>query len=75
MECMVACRLVWRCMARGGEVAWQAVLRVRCSSGLGVSEYQGSLSRRAPTDVDLPGVDCDKALMVALRHGPMPVAP
>lgn len=49
-------------------VAPQAVLRVRCSSGLSVGEYQGNINIRTPTDADLPAVDADKAIMVRLRH-------
>lgn len=36
--------------------------------GLQVADYSGSFCRRIPTDVDLPAVDCDKALLVTLRH-------
>nr|CAN70226.1 hypothetical protein VITISV_020350 [Vitis vinifera] len=47
---------------------FEAVMRVRCSQGLQVQEYSGNFCRRIPTDVDLPGIDCDKAIMVTLKH-------
>jgi protein transport protein SEC24 len=36
--------------------------------GLQVADYSGHFCRRIPTDVDLPAVDCDKAVLVTLRH-------
>ncbi|CAM8985096.1 unnamed protein product [Rhodiola kirilowii] len=47
---------------------FEAVMRVRCSQGLQVQEYFGNFCRRIPTDVDLPGIDCDKTIMVTLKH-------
>nr|XP_016479832.1 PREDICTED: protein transport protein Sec24-like At4g32640 [Nicotiana tabacum] len=47
---------------------FEAVMRVRCSQGLQVHEYFGNYSRRIPTDVDLPAIDCDKTIMVTLKH-------
>nr|XP_043624506.1 protein transport protein Sec24-like At4g32640 isoform X2 [Erigeron canadensis] len=47
---------------------FEAVLRVRCSQGLQVQEYSGNFCKRIPTDVDLPAVDCDKSIMVTLKH-------
>ncbi|KAF5802504.1 putative Zinc finger, Sec23/Sec24-type, sec23/Sec24, trunk domain, sec23/Sec24, helical [Helianthus annuus] len=47
---------------------FEAVMRVRCSQGLQVQEYSGNFCKRIPTDVDLPAVDCDKAIMVTLKH-------
>lgn len=46
----------------------EAVMRVRCSQGLSVESYQGALHQRSPTDVDLPAIDCDKAIAVMLGH-------
>ncbi len=46
----------------------EAVMRVRASAGLGVSEYGGFFCKRTPTDVDLPALDCDKAISVDLRY-------
>ncbi|KAK9672722.1 hypothetical protein RND81_12G119900 [Saponaria officinalis] len=47
---------------------FEAVMRVRCSQGLQVQEYAGNFCKRIPTDVDLPAVDCDKTIMVNLKH-------
>ncbi|KAL0005072.1 hypothetical protein SO802_012633 [Lithocarpus litseifolius] len=47
---------------------FEAVMRVRCSQGIQVLEYDGNFCKRMPTDVDLPGIDCDKTIMVTLKH-------
>ncbi|XP_031111153.1 protein transport protein Sec24-like At4g32640 [Ipomoea triloba] len=47
---------------------FEAVMRVRCSQGIQVQEYNGNFCKRIPTDVDLPAVDCDKTIMVTLKH-------
>ncbi|KAI3455105.1 hypothetical protein Pfo_011768 [Paulownia fortunei] len=46
----------------------EAVMRVRCSQGIQVQEYSGNFCKRIPTDVDLPAIDCDKTIMVSLKH-------
>ncbi|XP_077226651.1 protein transport protein SEC24 C-like [Tasmannia lanceolata] len=46
----------------------EAVMRVRCSQGLQLQEYSGNFCKRIPTDVDLPGIDCDKTIMVTFKH-------
>ncbi|KAI4369729.1 hypothetical protein MLD38_018143 [Melastoma candidum] len=47
---------------------FEAVMRVRCSQGIQVQEYHGNFCKRIPTDIDLPGIDCDKTIMVTLKH-------
>ncbi|XP_077250435.1 protein transport protein SEC24 C-like [Tasmannia lanceolata] len=47
---------------------FEAVMRIRCSQGLQVQEYSGNFCKRIPTDVDLPGIDCDKTIMVTFKH-------
>ncbi|GAV90421.1 Gelsolin domain-containing protein/zf-Sec23_Sec24 domain-containing protein/Sec23_trunk domain-containing protein/Sec23_helical domain-containing protein/Sec23_BS domain-containing protein [Cephalotus follicularis] len=47
---------------------FEAVMRVRCSQGIQVQEYHGNFCKHIPTDVDLPGIDCDKSIMVTLKH-------
>ncbi|XWS57646.1 hypothetical protein CRYUN_Cryun09bG0191300 [Craigia yunnanensis] len=47
---------------------FEAVMRVRCSQGIEVKEYQGNFCKHIPTDVDLPGIDSDKTIMVTLKH-------
>jgi protein transport protein SEC24 len=51
----------------GRPAGLEAVARLRASAGLSVSAYDGAFAKRTPTDVDLPHVDCDKALCVSLR--------
>jgi hypothetical protein len=46
----------------------EAVMRVRASNGLGVIDYDGFYCKRTTTDVDLPAIDCDKAICVSLRY-------
>lgn len=47
----------------------EAILRVRCSSGLDVEGYVGSFYKppNSPTDLYLPAIDCDKALVAKLE--------
>ncbi|KAK3032913.1 hypothetical protein RJ639_034961 [Escallonia herrerae] len=47
---------------------FEAVMRVRSSQGLQVQEYSGNFCKRIPTDVDLPAIDCDKTVLVTLKH-------
>ncbi|XP_044509940.1 protein transport protein Sec24-like At4g32640 isoform X3 [Mangifera indica] len=47
---------------------FEAVMRVRCSQGIQVQEYYGNFCKRIPTNVDLPGFDCDKSILVTLKH-------
>eukprot|EP00850_Spirogloea_muscicola_P012018 SM000076S21839 [mRNA] locus=s76:434121:442111:- [translate_table: standard] len=42
---------------------FEAIMR-----GLQVVDYFGSFCKRIPTDIDLPAVDCDKAVMVTFKH-------
>eukprot|EP00873_Tetraselmis_striata_P007892 jgi/Tetstr1/428156/TSEL_018207.t1 len=46
----------------------EAVMRVRCSAGLSVEEYSGAIYQRTLTDVDLPAIDSDKAILVKIKH-------
>ncbi|CAA6660059.1 unnamed protein product [Spirodela intermedia] len=41
---------------------------LRLSCGLQVQEYYGNFCKRIPTDIDLPGIDCDKTIMVTFKH-------
>ncbi|KAF8659540.1 hypothetical protein HU200_058290 [Digitaria exilis] len=47
---------------------FEAVMRVRCSQGLQVQDYFGNFCKRVPTDIDLPVIDSDKAIMVTFKH-------
>jgi protein transport protein SEC24 len=46
----------------------EAILRVRASSGVEVEGYSGALYKpvNSPTDVYLPAIDCDKAIVARL---------
>uniref|UniRef100_A0A6M2F1N0 Uncharacterized protein n=1 Tax=Populus davidiana TaxID=266767 RepID=A0A6M2F1N0_9ROSI len=47
---------------------FEAVMRVRCSQGIQIQEYHGNFCKRIPTDIDLAAIDCDKTIMVTLKH-------
>ncbi|KAL1541771.1 Protein transport protein Sec24B [Salvia divinorum] len=47
---------------------FEAVMRVRCSEGIQVQEYSGNFYKRNRADADFPAIDCDKAIMVSLKH-------
>jgi protein transport protein SEC24 len=49
----------------------EAVMRVRCSQGVVVDNYIGAFCRQPanPTDVYLPAIDCDKAILCNVRTG------
>lgn len=59
------CPAVVLCLLQGLE----AILRVRCSQGLDVDGYVGSFYKppNSPTDLYLPAIDCDKALVARLE--------
>lgn len=46
----------------------EAILRVRCSAGLDVEGYLGDFYKppNSPTDLYLPAIDCDKAMIAKL---------
>jgi protein transport protein SEC24 len=47
--------------------AFEAVARLRASTGLELAgDAQGYFAKRAPADLDLPALDCDKALLLRL---------
>lgn len=47
----------------------EAILRVRCSAGLDVDSYVGDFYKpvNSPTDLYLPAIDCDKAMVAKLN--------
>ena len=56
--------LAW-CVSR--PQAFEAVARLRASTGLELAgDAQGYFAKRAPADMDLPALDCDKALLLRL---------
>lgn len=47
---------------------FDAMMRLRCSTGLRATEYFGSFKMANTTDVELAGIDADKAIAVRIRH-------
>ncbi|KAJ3240025.1 COPII coat Sec23p-Sfb3p heterodimer component [Chytriomyces hyalinus] len=49
---------------------FEGLLRVRCSDGIGVSHHFGNFCIRSsnPTDVELAGIDSQKAIGIAFKH-------
>ncbi|RKP23249.1 hypothetical protein SYNPS1DRAFT_31035 [Syncephalis pseudoplumigaleata] len=50
------------------EFGFEGVMRIRCSDGLRVVEHFGNFHMRNATDVELAGIDSEKALAVQLGH-------
>eukprot|EP00668_Euglena_longa_P048482 GGOE01065550.1.p1 GENE.GGOE01065550.1~~GGOE01065550.1.p1 ORF type:complete len:1034 (+),score=173.03 GGOE01065550.1:257-3103(+) len=47
---------------------YAGIVRVRCSRGIRVKEYDGHFLCQDPLDMDLAGIDEDKAFLVELQH-------
>ncbi|RKP04414.1 protein transport protein Sec24c [Thamnocephalis sphaerospora] len=50
------------------EFGYEGVMRIRCSDGLRVLEHYGNFFMRNTTDIELAGIDSEKAIAVQLRH-------
>jgi protein transport protein SEC24 len=50
------------------DVVFDAVLKVRCSTGLSIKQYHGSFYQQTNDDIDLPGIDSDSNWFVELKH-------
>jgi protein transport protein SEC24 len=48
--------------------ASQVVMRARCSNGLSVDHYVGKFKRRGPVEMEVAGLDSDKALAIVLKY-------
>jgi len=55
------CRMVCR------PTGYEAVLRVRCSTGLAVEQYYGAFHKTLEGDIELPSVDSDKTLATSFK--------
>ena len=55
-----------RCLIR--TQGWEAVVRVRASKGVRISEYHGNFFMRGSDLLALPGIDSDKAFAFELRN-------
>ncbi|XP_017293728.1 protein transport protein Sec24C isoform X1 [Kryptolebias marmoratus] len=49
-------------------VGFDAVMRVRTSTGIRATDFFGSFYMSNTTDVELAGLDCDKAVTVEFKH-------
>ncbi|XP_028332037.1 protein transport protein Sec24C isoform X3 [Gouania willdenowi] len=49
-------------------VGFDAVMRVRTSTGIRATDFYGSFFMSNTTDVELAGLDCDKAVTVEFKH-------
>ncbi|XP_034777967.2 protein transport protein Sec24C-like isoform X1 [Acipenser ruthenus] len=50
------------------QVGFDAVMRVRTSTGIRATDFFGAFYMSNTTDVELAGLDCDKAVTVEFRH-------
>ncbi|XP_063076747.1 protein transport protein Sec24C isoform X2 [Engraulis encrasicolus] len=50
------------------QVGFDAVMRVRTSTGIRATDFLGSFYMSNTTDVELAGLDCDKTITVEFRH-------
>ncbi|XP_032429566.1 protein transport protein Sec24C isoform X2 [Xiphophorus hellerii] len=50
------------------QVGFDAVMRVRTSTGIRATDFFGSFYMNNTTDVELAGLDCDKAITVEFKH-------
>ncbi|CAF95482.1 unnamed protein product, partial [Tetraodon nigroviridis] len=49
-------------------IGFDAVMRVRTSTGIRATDFFGSFFMNNTTDVELAGLDCDKAVTVEFKH-------
>jgi len=50
------------------EVGFDAIMRLRCSTGLRPVEFFGSFIMENTTDVELASIDSDKAIAIEIKH-------
>lgn len=50
------------------ETGYQGILKVRCTNGLHVSDYDGNFFQHKPTEVEFGTIDADKAVIVKFKH-------
>uniref|UniRef100_A0A914VCD2 Protein transport protein Sec24C n=1 Tax=Plectus sambesii TaxID=2011161 RepID=A0A914VCD2_9BILA len=49
-------------------IAFDAMMRVRTSTGIRPTGFYGSFHMQNTTDIELAGIDCDKCINVEIRH-------
>ncbi|KAF9309272.1 COPII coat Sec23p-Sfb3p heterodimer component, partial [Linnemannia elongata] len=47
---------------------YNALMRVRCSTGLRITEHFGNFHMKNSTDLELAGIDSEKAFGVLVKH-------
>ncbi|EEB07263.1 COPII-coated vesicle component Sfb3 [Schizosaccharomyces japonicus yFS275] len=50
------------------EQGYRVMMKTRCSNGLRVSRYIGNFFQRTPQDIEMGGLDADKAIAVLFKH-------
>ena len=55
-----------RCVSRS--TGFDAVMRVRASTGLRPTGFYGAFYMSNTTDIELGNIDCDKAIAVEVKH-------
>jgi len=50
------------------ETGFQAMMKVRCSNGLRVFDYDGNFFQHKPTEIEFGTIDADKAVVVKFKH-------
>lgn len=55
-----------RTMSR--ETGYQAMMKVRCSNGLRVVDYDGNFFQTKPNEIEFGSIDADKAVIVKFKH-------
>jgi protein transport protein SEC24 len=50
------------------ETGYQAMMKVRCSNGLHVVDYDGNFFQHKPTEVEFGNIDADKGIIVKFKH-------
>jgi protein transport protein SEC24 len=50
------------------ETGFQAMMKVRCSNGLRVVDYDGNFFQHKPTEIEFGTIDADKAVIAKFKH-------
>jgi protein transport protein SEC24 len=50
------------------ETGYQGMMKVRCSNGLRVSDYDGNFFQNKPSEIEFGTIDADKAVVVMFKH-------
>jgi len=50
------------------ETGYQGMMKVRCSNGLHVVDYDGNFFQHKPTEIEFGSIDADKSVVVMFKH-------